>query len=72
MITIEQKLEKLQKQIEQIQKQVEATTEPLTRVHLFMKKIDLIKIQNKLQKPKINYEKVIDQLEYDLKMRMIK
>ena len=58
----------IEQEIEEIQKQIEATTEPLTRAHLFMKKIDLMK----RQKPKINYKKVIDQLEYDIKTKMIK
>ena len=59
--TIEQELEKLQEQIEQ-------TTDPQTRCTLFLKKIDLLK----LQKPKIDYKKIIDQLEYDIKKEMIK
>ena len=58
----------IEQEIEEIQKQIEATTEPLTRAYLFMKKIDLMK----LQKPKINYKKVIDQLEYDIKTKLIK
>jgi len=52
----------IEQELDLIQKQIEHTTEPMMRVHLFLKKIDLLKQQEQ----KIDYKKIIDQLEYDM------
>ena len=51
-----------------LQKQIESTTDSMTRANLFLKKVELLKLQK--SNNKINYKKIIDQLEKDIKEKM--
>ena len=64
------KLSKIEDKLKLLQKQIESTTEPMTRANLFLKKVELLK-QQKINK-KINYKQIIDQLEMDIKKRVVK
>lgn len=59
------KLSKIEDKLKLLQKQIESTTESMTRANLFLKKVELLKLQK--IKDKIDYKKIIDQLEMDIK-----
>ena len=62
------KLSKIEDKLKLLQKQIESTTEPMTRANLFLKKVELLK-QQKI-KAKIDYKRIIDQLEMDIKKKV--
>ena len=62
------KLNKIEDELKLLQKQIESTTEPMKRANLFLKKVELLKLQK--IKDKIDYKKIIDQLEMDIKKRV--
>ncbi len=64
------KLSEIEDELKSLQKQIESTTEPMKRANLFLKKVELLKL--KKIKDKIDYKKIIDQLEMDIKKRVIK
>jgi len=62
------KLSKIEDKLKLLQKQIESTTEPMTRANLFLKRVELLK-QQKI-KAKIDYKRIIDQLEMDIKKKV--
>ena len=62
------KLSKIEDELKLLQKQIESTTEPMTRANLFLKKVELLKLQK--IKDRTDYKKIIDQLEMDIKKRV--
>ena len=69
-------MDEIKSKLELLQKQIESTNEPMMRSSLFLKKIDLLKQQkaNKLDYKKIDktdYKRIIDQLEEDIKERLM-
>lgn len=62
------KLSEIEDKLKSLQKQIESTTEPMKRANLFLKKVELLKLQK--IKDEINYKKIIDQLEMDIKKRV--
>ena len=62
------RLSKIEDKLKLLQKQIESTTEPMTRANLFLKKVELLK-QQKI-KAKIDYKRIIDQLEMDIKKKV--
>ena len=63
------KMNKIEESLRLLQDQIESTTDPMTRSSLFLKKIELLKLQ---KSNKINYKDVIDQLEIDIKRSLNK
>ena len=61
-------LNEIEGKLKLLQKQIESTTEPMIRANLFLKKVELLKQQK--TNSKINYKKIIDQLEIDIKKRV--
>lgn len=70
-------MSKIEDKLKLLQEQIELTIEPMTRSHLFLKKVDLLKQQktnDKLDYKKIDksdYKKIIDELEEDIKHRLM-
>ncbi len=64
------KLSEIEDELKLLQKQIESTTEPMKRANLFLKRVELLK-QQKTNK-KIDYKKIIDQLEIDVKKRVLR
>ena len=62
------KLSEIEDKLTLLQKQIESTTEPMKRANLFLKKVELLKLQ--IIKDKTDYKKIIDQLEMDIKKRV--
>ena len=62
------KLSEIEDKLKLLQKQIESTTEPMKRANLFLKKVELLKLQK--IKDKTDYKKIIDQLEMDIKKRV--
>ena len=62
------KLSEIEDELKLLQKQIESTTEPMKRANLFLKKVELLKLQ--IIKDKTDYKKIIDQLEMDIKKRV--
>ena len=62
------KLSEIEDELKLLQKQIESTTEPMKRANLFLKKVELLKLQK--IKDKTDYKKIIDQLEMDIKKRV--
>ena len=60
--------EKIKKQIEELQDKIEKTDSSMMRSHLLLEKISLLRILE-VQKEfkKLNYKKIIEQLDEDLK-----
>ena len=62
------KLSEIEDELKLLQKQIESTNEPMKRANLFLKKVELLKLQ--IIKDKTDYKKIIDQLEMDIKKRV--
>ena len=60
-------MNKLEESLRLLQDQIESTTDPMTRSGLFLKKVELLKLQGS---EKIDYEKYIDQLEFDIRKEL--
>ncbi|MBA7550852.1 hypothetical protein ES705_43378 [subsurface metagenome] len=61
----EKEVSEIEDRLKLLQKQIESTTEPMIRASLFLKRVELLK----LQKPNnnIDYKKIIDELERYIK-----
>ncbi len=57
-------MNKIKDKLELLQKQIESITNLMIRTNLFLKKIELLKLQ---KSNKIDYKKTIKQLEIDIK-----
>ena len=57
-------MNKIEEKLKLLQDQIESTTDPMTRTSLFLKRVELLKLQGS---KKIDYEKIIDQLETNIK-----